>query len=124
MSQRDLVLAVVVVLCIGVIAWVLIAKPFSPGYPARPEDQGKSSGIHVFCTNSDCGFETRSYKKASGHDPNWPKICPKCEKKTLMLARQCPFCKKTTADIVPGDMSSSVKCLRCRKQIPLAPPLQ
>ena len=122
MSQRDLVLAVVIALCIVVIGWLFIANPFSSKYPASPEDQGKPSGIHVFCTNPDCGFETQSYKKASGHDPNWPKMCPKCEKKTLMLARKCPFCGKTTADVVPGDMSPSVKCLHCGKMIRLSAP--
>lgn len=121
MSQRDMVLAVVVGLCIIIIGWMLIAKPFSPKYPASPEGQSENTGIHVFCTNPECGFETKGFK-ASGHDPNWPKICPKCNKKTLMLARKCPFCGKTTADVVAGDMSPSVKCLHCGKMIPLAPP--
>jgi len=116
--NRQKILIGGIIVCVAVTVYAVIFKPFAPKFKA-PE--GGPKGIHVLCTNADCGFEDQHYDASARG--RWPRTCPKCGQKTLYMPMRCPHCGELTAEPPTGYDKPSIKCIHCGKEIMLQPPM-
>ena len=117
MTGKRLTLVLILAVCIAAALYVYGADPFGPD--DRVKDLLENGQrMWVMCTDPECGYLQGNFR-AHWDDMDWPKVCPKCGKKTLLKAPPCPSCHKRTPRN-PNDEHTT--CIHCGETVVGWPP--